>query len=99
MFQTVRKPALMGITLALFSGVLLFAAERKAVIKVHGMSCQSCANGGAGSLKSLKGIKTAEVSVESEQATVVYEARQVSLEEIKNRIEMNGFSTAPQEKK
>ena len=54
-----------------------FAVERTATIKVYGMDCPKCANGVAGSLKSLKGVKTADVSVEKGQAVVVYEDTEV----------------------
>lgn len=71
------------------------AAERTAAIKVYGMDCPSCASGLAGSLKSLKGVKTADVSIEKSQATVVYEDTQVTPEALKKRIEENGYSTTP----
>lgn len=79
----------------LLSTVGAFAAERTSDIKVYGMDCPKCANGVAGSLKSLKGVKSAEVSVEKAQATVVYEDTQVTLAQIKKRIEENGFSITP----
>jgi len=61
----------------------LFAAEQKATIKVYGMTCQMCANGVAGSVKNLKGVKSAEVSVKEGQAVVVYDNAQVTVEQIK----------------
>ncbi len=79
----------------LLSTVGAFAAERTSDIKVYGMDCQRCATGVAGSLKSLKGVKIAEVSVEKAQAIVVYEDTQVTLEQIKKRVEESGYSTTP----
>lgn len=76
----------------------LLAAEKKATVKVYGMSCQICANGVAGSLKQLKGVKSAEVSVKDAQAVVTYDDQQVSIAQIKKQIEKSGFSTEPKSK-
>lgn len=76
----------------------LLAVEKKATIKVYGMSCQICANGVAGSLKQLKGVKSADVSVKDAQALVTYDDQQVSIAEIKKQIAKSGFSTEPKGK-
>ncbi len=76
----------------------LFAAEQKSVIKVYGMSCQMCANGVAASLKNLKGVKSAKVSVKDAQAVVAYDDKQVTIAQIKQQIEKSGFSTRPKSK-
>ena len=76
----------------------LLAAEKKATVKVYGMTCQACANGVAGSLKSLKGVKSADVSVKDAQAVVTYDDGQVTVDEIKRQIEKSGFSTEPKSK-
>jgi copper chaperone len=73
----------------------LHAAKKTATIKVYGMSCQMCANGVAASLKRVKGVESAEVSVKKAQAVVVYNDRQVTLAEIKKQIDKSGFSTKP----
>jgi copper chaperone CopZ len=80
-----------GLILAL-SGPL-WGAEKKATIRVYGMTCQMCANGVAGSLKELKGVRSAEVSVKDAQAVVVYDDEQVTVAQIKKQIEKSGFST------
>lgn len=98
MFQTLKSTALIAATLGLLGTASLIAAEQKAVVKVYGMDCPACANGVAGSLKSLKGVKSADVSVKDGQATVTYDDSQVSLEQVKKRIEMSGFSTTPPKK-
>lgn len=85
-----------GLILAL-SGPL-WGGEKKATVKVYGMSCQMCANGVAGSLKQLKGVKSAEVSVKDAQAVVAYDDQQVSVAQIKKQIEKSGFSTEPKAK-
>jgi copper chaperone CopZ len=76
----------------------LLASEKKATIKVYGMSCPMCANGVAGSLKQLKGVKSADVSVKKAQAVVVYNDKDVTLAQIKQQIEKSGFSTQPKAK-
>ncbi len=94
MRDKIVKTMLVGI-LALAVAAPASAGERKATVKVYGMSCQMCANGVAGSLKQLKGVKSAEVSVKKAQAVVTYDDRQVTLAEIKKQIEKSGFSTKP----
>jgi copper chaperone CopZ len=94
MMQT-GKTVLVSAAMALLAITSLAGAERKAVIPVYGMDCQSCANGLAGSLKSLKGVKTAEVSLKPGQAAVTFDDSLVGLDEIRKQIEMNGFSTKP----
>ncbi len=76
----------------------LLAAEKKVTVKVYGMSCQICANGVAGSLKQLKGVKSGDVSVKDAQAVVTYDDQQVSIAQIKKQIEKSGFSTKPNAK-
>ena len=80
MFQTPKNTALIAATLGLLGAASLIAAEQKAVVKVYGMDCQACANGVAGSLKALKGVKSVDVSVKAGQATVTYEDSQVGIE-------------------
>lgn len=92
------KRILVAAAVALFAAATLTAAERKAVIPVHGLDCQACANGLAASLKSLKGVKAAEVNLKTGQATVTYDDRVISLGDINKQIEANGFSTKPEEK-
>jgi len=94
MMQT-GKRILLAAAAALLAMASLAAAERKAVVPVYGMDCQSCANGLAGSLKSLHGVKTAEVSLKPGQVTVTFDDSRISLDEIKKQIEINGFSTKP----
>lgn len=93
-FSFLHKPVVSSAVLLLLS-LGAFAAERTTTIKVYGMDCQKCANGVAGSLKSLKGVKSADVSVEKAQAVVVYEDADVTLDQLKTRIEESGFSTMP----
>jgi len=86
---------LSAICLALALCSPLLAADKKATIKVYGMSCQMCANGVSASLKNLKGVKNADVSVKDAQAVVLYDDKQVTVAQIKQQIEKSGFSTKP----
>lgn len=83
---------------AAFLSTPLMAAEQKATIKVYGMTCQMCANGVAGSIKQLKGVKSADVSVKDAQAVVTYDDTQATVAQIKEQIEKSGFSTQPKSK-
>ncbi len=93
-----RRSFLVSLGLALALAGPVFAVEQKSVIKVYGMSCQMCANGVASSLKNLKGVKSAQVSVKDAQAVVVYEDKQVTVAQIRQQIEKSGFSTRPKSK-
>lgn len=83
MSMTKGTKAMAAAILGLVLSSPLVAAEKKASIKVYGMSCQMCANGVAGSLKQLKGVKSAEVSVKDSQAVVTFDDQQVTLPQIK----------------
>ena len=95
-----RKGAmlLIGWGLILALSAPLWGAEKKATVKVYGMTCQMCANGVAGSLKVLKGVKSADVSVKKAQAIVVYDDQQVTLAQIQKQIDKSGFSSEPKGK-
>lgn len=89
---------LSAICLALALCSPLLAAEKKATIKVYGMSCPMCAEGVTGSLKQLKGVESAEVSVKKAEAVVVYNDKEVTVVELKKQIKKSGFSTEPKSK-
>ena len=95
MLFSLFKKGLLSAALLLLGSLTALAAERTTTIKVYGMDCPSCAKGVAGSLKSLKGVKAAEVSVAKAQAVVVYEDTEVTLDQLKKRIEASGYSTTP----
>ncbi len=93
-----KMKMLLALGFALGISGSLLAAEQKATIKVYGMTCQMCANGVAGPVKNLKGVKSAEVSVKNGEVVVVYDDAQVTVEEIKQQIDKSGFSTKPKSK-
>ena len=82
-----------GSALLLVAAMTAGAAEKTATVKVYGMSCPTCAKGVAGSLQALKGVKSADVSVDKAQAVVVYDDAQVTVEQLKKRIEKSGYTT------
>ncbi len=79
----------------LISGALLAglasAEEVTTQIPVTGMTCGSCAVAVKKALTSLEGVKKADVSVEQNKATVVYEDSQVTEKQLREAINKTGF--------
>ena len=79
----------------LISGALLAglagAKEVTTQIPVSGMTCGSCAVAVKKALTSLEGVKKADVSVEQNKATVVYEDSQVTERQLREAINKTGF--------
>ncbi len=79
----------------LISGALLAglasAKEVTTQIPVSGMTCGSCAVAVRKALTSLEGVKKADVSVEQNKATVVYEDSQVTEKQLREAINKTGF--------
>jgi copper chaperone CopZ len=79
----------------LISGALLAglasAKEVTTQIPVSGMTCGSCAVAVRKALTSLEGVKKADVSVERNKATVVYEDSQVTEKQLREAINETGF--------
>lgn len=61
------------------------------VIKIGGMSCQGCVKNIGGVLSALAGVASAEVSLEAAQATVAFDAQQVTRQALLAAIEDAGF--------
>ena len=78
----------------LFSG-LATAGETTAKIRVKGMTCGACAVSVKGALTSIKGVKSADVSVEKELATVVYDPEKVKEQQLREAISKTGFKVEP----
>ena len=64
------------------------------VVKVGGMSCQGCVKSVTKVLQDLPGISQAEVSLERNEASVVYDAALVSPEAMKSAIDAAGFEAS-----
>ena len=80
--------------LALASG-LASAKEVTAQIKVKGMTCGSCVVVVKKALIGTNGVKTADVSLEKNLATVVYEDSQVTEKQLREAINKTGFVAEP----
>jgi len=62
-----------------------------ATLKVEGMTCQGCVRSVARVLQGLKGVASAEVSLDAAQATVTFDPAQVDLARLKAAIEQAGY--------
>ncbi len=93
------KTLAFSVVLFLLAGTAV-AKEATANIRVTGMTCGACAAGVKWTLQQTKGVKSATVSLEKKQATVVYEDTQVTEEQLREAINTKtGFKAEPAEKK
>ena len=65
----------------------------KTVVKVDGMTCAGCVRSVTNVLQALPGVETAAVSLEQGQATVSFDAEQISVESLRRAIEDAGYET------
>ena len=61
------------------------------IINVEGMTCNHCKMAVEGALKKLSGVNNATVSLENKRVTVTYDEGKVTLEEMKEAIEDQGY--------
>ena len=66
-------------------------ATKQATISVGDMACSGCANSVQKALGGINGVKKAEVSLDDESASVVYDAGTVSKEDFQKAIEDAGY--------
>ena len=71
--------------------------NRKAVLKIGGMTCVSCARTIEKSLKKTKGVLSAEISFAAEKATVVYNPAAAGYPALKKAVESAGYSVIDEE--
>lgn len=64
-------------------------------LKISGMSCAGCASSVARILNHLPGIQLADVNFAAEQARVIFDPSQITLPEVIQNIESNGFGAVP----
>lgn len=69
-------------------------AKQNSTLTVGGMSCQHCVRTVKTSVEALKGVDTADVSLEKNLVTVAFDPGLVSLEAIKTAIEDQGYTVA-----
>lgn len=60
-------------------------------LKVQGMSCGHCVKAVESSVGELKGIENVKVNLDDAEAVVSFDEAQVSLEDIKETIEDQGY--------
>ena len=60
-------------------------------LKIEGMHCAGCSTRLEKVLNNLEGVETAKVSLEEKKATIKYDETKISLENIKETIEDDGF--------
>lgn len=60
-------------------------------IKIEGMTCQSCAKAVERGIKKLDGIKSVNVNIATDKATIQYDGSKVKLSQIKGAIEKAGY--------
>ncbi|XP_058392217.1 copper-transporting ATPase 1 isoform X3 [Diceros bicornis minor] len=60
-------------------------------MKVEGMTCHSCTSTIEGKIGKLQGVQRIKVSLDNQEATIVYQPHLITVEEIKKQIEAAGF--------
>lgn len=66
--------------------------EKKAKIKISGMTCASCALNVEKSLRNITGVKEAQVNLSTEEAVVDYDPSQTKLEDMEKAVEEAGYN-------
>uniref|UniRef100_A0A8C3RVK7 Copper-transporting ATPase 1 n=1 Tax=Chelydra serpentina TaxID=8475 RepID=A0A8C3RVK7_CHESE len=61
-------------------------------MKVEGMTCHSCASTIEGKIGKLQGVQRIKVSLDNQEAVIVYRPHLITADEIKNQIEAAGFT-------
>ncbi|XP_055980090.1 copper-transporting ATPase 1 [Sorex fumeus] len=67
------------------------AGEVMLKMKVEGMTCHSCTSTIEGKIGKLQGVQRIRVSLDNQEATIVYQPHLITVEEIKKQIEAAGF--------
>ncbi|MBE0511996.1 copper-translocating P-type ATPase [Candidatus Bathyarchaeota archaeon] len=70
---------------------------KKAIIRIGGMTCASCAQTIENALKKTEGIVEANVNLASEKAVVVYDVQEIDYEGIREVIEGTGYTVLGRE--
>jgi len=70
---------------------------KKAIIRIGGMTCASCAQTIENALEKTEGIVEASVNLASEKAVVVYDVQEINYEGIKKVIESTGYQVLGRE--
>ncbi len=70
---------------------------KKAIIKIGGMTCASCAQTIENALRKTEGVVEANVNLASEKAVVVYDPQTIDYETIRKAIEATGYQVLGKE--
>ncbi|MEW5976390.1 MAG: heavy metal-associated domain-containing protein [Acidobacteriota bacterium] len=89
------RKTLIVLTNMLLLGGMAMAKEVTTEIKVKGMTCGSCVVSVKKALTQTKGVKSADVSLDKAQATVVYDDAQVNEQQLRDAINKTGFKAEP----
>jgi len=79
------------------TGYDVYLKKKKAVVKIGGMTCASCAQTIEKALKETGGIIEANVNLATEKAVVVYDTQEIDYEDIKKVIEATGYQVLGKE--
>ncbi len=71
-------------------------ANSHTVLALEGMTCASCAMRIEKGLKKVPGVRDASVNLATEQATVIHDPVQTSLEQMVQKVEAVGYKALPQ---
>ena len=63
----------------------------KVEFDVTGMTCEGCVSTIDQTLKAVNGVESADVSLEDEHATVIFDASKTSVEDLKKAVEKVGY--------
>ncbi|XP_068008093.1 copper-transporting ATPase 1 [Melanerpes formicivorus] len=63
-------------------------------LKVAGMTCHSCTSTIEGKIGKLQGVQRIKVSLDNQEAVVVYQPHLIAAEEIKHQVEAAGFTAS-----
>ena len=67
------------------------ATVKKVTINLSGMTCGGCVSRVTSTLKKLKGVVTAKVTLKPQRAVVSYNSKQVSLKQMLTAVKKSGF--------
>lgn len=67
---------------------------KQITLEVQGMSCGHCVSSIEGSIGNLNGVKSVKVHLDTSKVDVEFDSGIVSLDEIKNEIEEQGYDVA-----
>ena len=86
-----KKTALI---ILLMSVSLVFAAEEKVVIGIEGMTCNGCVTAITKALNDVDGVKSADVTLQPQSATVIFESKKASNDKLIQAITALGYKAS-----